>query len=64
METNIKENNIEKSLVKQKETSLRTRNVQIISSAAKLTIGILFYTATFIISMAISTIFIFTIAEP
>ncbi len=59
----IKENNIEKSLVKKSENSLNNRNVNMIKHNFNRTITILFYMASFIVSMAASAIFIFTIVD-
>ena len=61
MENKIEENKIEKSLVKKGETSLRTRNTYVIQPILKTTAGILFYTASFIVSMAIGYVFIFSV---
>ena len=56
----IKENTMEKSLVKKGETSLRTRNTYMIKPILKTTAGILFYAASFIISMTIGYAFVFS----
>lgn len=61
MKNKIEENKIEKSLVKKGETSLRTRNTYMIKPILNTTAGILFYAASFIVSMAISYMFIFSL---
>lgn len=61
MDNKIEENKIEKSLVKKGETSLKTRNTYMIKPVLKTTAGILFYTASFIISVAVGYIFIFSV---
>ena len=53
MENNIKENTIEKSLIVNKKTQL----AKILKTAT----GILFYTSTFIVSVAIGYMFIFSV---
>lgn len=59
---NIKENNIEKSLTTKGEKSLTVRNkysnlIPLLRTAT----GIIFYTATFIVSVAIGYLFIFSV---
>ena len=61
MDNKIEENKIEKSLVKKGETSLKTRNTYMIKPVLKTTAGILFYAASFIISVAVGYIFIFSV---
>lgn len=59
---NIKENNIEKSLTTKGEKSLTVKNRHInILPILKTATGILFYTATFILSVAAGYIFIFSV---
>ena len=55
------ENTTEKALVKKGETSLKTRNTYMIQPILKTTVGVLFYTASFIVSMAIGYVFIFSV---
>ncbi len=63
METKIEENNIEKSLVKKSGTSLKNRNVNMAVSTMKITVGILFYVASFIISATASSLFIYYVFQ-
>lgn len=51
----------EKSLVKKGETSLRNRNVYIIKPIFQTTAGILFYVASFILSVAAGYTLIFSV---
>lgn len=57
----LEENTTEKALVKKGETSLKTRNTYMIQPILKTTVGVLFYTASFIVSMAIGYTFIFSV---
>ena len=58
----IKENNIEKSLIKKGEKSLTVRNKhRNLAPIFKTATGIIFYTATFVVSVAIGYLFIFSI---
>ena len=59
-QTEIQENNTEKALVKKKESGLRTRNTYLIKPILQTTVGIAFYAASFIVSMAIGYTFIFS----
>lgn len=61
VENNIIENNIEKSLVKKGENSLKTRNTYLIKPIIQTTAGILFYVASFIVSVAIGYVFVFSV---
>ena len=61
MDNKIEENKIEKSLVKKGETSLKTRNTYMIKPILRTTAGILFYAASFIVSMAIGYVFVFSV---
>ncbi len=63
MEQKIVENNKEKSLVKKGETSLKnkSKNTYIIKPILETTVGIIFYIASFIVSMAIGYTFIFSV---
>lgn len=60
VKNNIKENTTEKALVTKKETALKTRNNYLIKPIIETTVGIVFYAATFIVSMAIGYTFIFS----
>ena len=60
--TNIQENTIEKALIAKRKNSLSLKNnhrsiVPILKTAT----GIIFYTATFIVSVAVGYIFIFSV---
>lgn len=57
----IEENKSETALVKRGETSLKTRNTYMIKPILKTTAGILFYTASFIVSIAIGYVFVFSV---
>lgn len=57
----IVENNIEKSLVKKGENSLRKRTTYTVSPMLKTTAGVLFYVASFVVSMAASYTLIFSL---
>ena len=59
----IKENTIEKSLVKKGEKSLKTRNTYLIKPILQTTAGVLFYAASFVLAMAISYVFVFSVFE-
>lgn len=59
----IKENNIEKSLVKKGEKSLKPRNTYLIKPVLQTTAGVLFYVASFVVAMAFSYMFIFSVFE-
>ena len=63
MEQKIVENNKEKSLVKKGETSLKnkSKNTYIIKPILETTVGVIFYIASFIVSMAIGYTFIFSV---
>lgn len=61
MEQKIEENNVEKSLVKKEESSLKTRNTYLIKPILKTTAGILFYVASFVVSMAVGYMFVFSV---
>lgn len=63
MKSKIIENNTEKSLVKKGETSLKNKdkNTYIIKPILKTTVGILFYVASFVVSVAIGYTFIFSV---
>ena len=61
MDNKIEENKIEKSLVKKGETSLKTRNTYMIKPILRTTAGILFYATSFIVSMAIGYVFVFSV---
>lgn len=61
MENKLEENNTEKSLVKKGENSLKRRNTYLIKPILKTTVGILFYAASFIVSIAIGYVFIFSV---
>lgn len=61
MKEKIIENKTEKSLIKKGETSLKAKNNAVLPTVFKTTAGILFYTATFILSMAIGYTFIFSL---
>ena len=62
MGNNIKENNIEKSLVTKGEKSL-TYNSKLMNLLPylKTAVGIIFYVSTFVVSVAIGYIFIFSV---
>lgn len=63
MEPKIVENNKEKSLVKKGETSLKNtdKNTYIIKPILQTTVGVLFYIASFVVSVAIGYTFIFSV---
>lgn len=63
MEPKIVENNKEKSLVKKGETSLKNtdKNTYIIKPILQTTVGVIFYIASFIVSVAIGYTFIFSV---
>ena len=63
MEPNIVENNKEKSLVKKGETSLKNtdKNTYIIKPILQTTVGVIFYIASFVVSVAIGYTFIFSV---
>lgn len=63
MEQKILENNTEKSLVKKGETSLKNKdkNTYIIKPILQTTVGVIFYIASFIVSVAIGYTFIFSV---
>lgn len=63
MEPKIIENNTEKSLVKKGETSLKSKdkNTYIIKPILQTTVGIIFYIASFVVSIAIGYTFIFSV---
>ena len=62
MGNNIKENTIEKSLVAKGEKTLTIKNkLQNLMPYMKTALGIIFYTATFIVSVAAGYIFIFSV---
>jgi len=59
---NITENHIEKSLITKGEKSLTMKNVRKnLAPILRTATGIVFYAATFIVSVAIGYIFIFSI---
>ena len=57
----IVENNTEKALVAQGDSSLASKKKFNILPILKVTTGIVFYAATFIVSIAIGYIFIFSV---
>lgn len=58
----IKENTIEKSMIKKGEKSLTVQNKHMnLIPFLKVATGVIFYTATFIVSVAIGYIFIFSV---
>ena len=63
MEPKIVENNKEKSLVKKGETSLKNtnKNTYIIKPILQTTVGVIFYIASFVVSVAIGYTFIFSV---
>ena len=63
MEPKIVENNKEKSLVKKGETSLKNTdtNTYIIKPILQTTVGVIFYIASFVVSVAIGYTFIFSV---
>ena len=63
MEPKIVENNKEKSLVKKGETSLKNtdKNIYIIKPILQTTAGVIFYIASFVVSVAIGYTFIFSV---
>ena len=63
MEPKIVENNKEKSLVKKGETSLKNtdKNTYIIKTILQTTVGVIFYIASFVVSVAIGYTFIFSV---
>lgn len=62
MGNNIKENNIEKSLVIKGEGSLTSNDKHLnLIPYIKTVAGILFYVSTFIVSVAVGYIFIFSV---
>lgn len=63
MEPKILENNKEKSLVKKGETSLKNtdKNTYIIKPILQTTVGVIFYIASFVVSVAIGYTFIFSV---
>ena len=63
MEPKIVENNKEKSLVKKGETSLKNKdkNTYIIKPILETTVGVIFYIASFVVSVAIGYTFIFSV---
>lgn len=63
MEPKIVENNKEKSLVKKGETSLKNtdKNIYIIKPILQTTVGVIFYIASFVVSVAIGYTFIFSV---
>lgn len=63
MEPKIIENNKEKSLVKKGETSLKNtdKNTYIIKPILQTTVGVIFYIASFVVSVAIGYTFIFSV---
>lgn len=62
MSNNIKENNIEKSLTTKGEKSLTIRSKhRNLAPFLRTATGIIFYTATFVVSVAIGYLFIFSV---
>ena len=63
MEPKIVDNNKEKSVVKKGETSLRNtdKNTYIIKPILQTTVGVIFYIASFVVSVAIGYTFIFSV---
>ena len=63
MEPKIVENNKEKSLVKKGETYLKNtdKNTYIIKPILQTTVGVIFYIASFVVSVAIGYTFIFSV---
>lgn len=63
MEPKIVENNKEKSLVKKGENSLKNtdKNTYIIKPILQTTVGVIFYIASFVASVAIGYTFIFSV---
>lgn len=63
MEPKIVENNKEKSLVKKGENSLENtdKNTYIIKPILQTTVGVIFYIASFVVSVAIGYTFIFSV---
>ena len=63
MEPKIVENNKEKALVKKGETSLKNtdKNTYIIKPILQTTVGVIFYIASFVVSVAIGYTFIFSV---
>ncbi len=61
MKETIIENKSEKSLTKKSETALRIKNKEMLPKVFKTTAGVLFYTATFVLSMAVGYTFIFSL---
>ncbi len=63
MEPKIVENNKEKSLVKKGENSLKNtdKNTYIIKPILQTTVGVIFYIASFVVSVAIGYTFIFSV---
>lgn len=63
MEQKILENNTEKSLVKKGETSLKNKdkNTYVIKPILQTTVGVIFYIASFVVSVAIGYTFIFSV---
>lgn len=63
MEPKIVENNKEKSLVKKGEASLKNKdkNTYIIKPILQTTVGVIFYIASFVVSVAIGYTFIFSV---
>ena len=63
MEPKIVENNKEKSLVKKGETSLKNtdKNTYLIKPILQTTVGVIFYIASFVVSVAIGYTFIFSV---
>lgn len=57
----IIENKTEKSLTKKGETALKVKYKELLPKVFKTTAGILFYAATFVLSMAIGYTFIFSL---
>lgn len=63
MEEKMIENNTEKSLVKKGETSLKNKdkNIYVIKPMLQTTVGVIFYIASFVVSVAIGYTFIFSV---